>query len=129
MLLMFSLAATALCYAEGDNYDTLANWGVRIAVPDNKTAILKDNEYYIYAQEEGSIPYVMLTTYRYGSEEEFIPAFTEFMQGQYSDLTVTKEAEKKQIGEKTCYEIDYGYKVSGYDVTDYNGPQKLDQGF
>ena len=62
LMLMTGLGVNAFA---GDNYDTLADWEIRIAVPDDTTAVLKGNEYYIYAQHEGSIPYVMLRPYRY----------------------------------------------------------------
>lgn len=118
LLLVFSLALSPVCYAAGDNYDTLTNWDIKIAVPDGATAVLKGDAYYIYAQRSGSIPYVMLMTYRYDSETKFIPDFTKYMQTQYKDLTITSEAEQKTIGDKLCYEIDYAYTVSGYTVND-----------
>ena len=118
LLLVFSLVLSPLGYAAGDNYDTLADWNIKIAVPDGVTAVLKGNEYYLYAQKAGSIPYVMLTTFRFDSEAKFIPAFTEYMQKQHADLQVTDEARKVTVGDKSGYEIDYAYKVSGYDVKD-----------
>ena len=118
LLLVFSLVLSPLGYAAGDNYDTLADWNIKIAVPDGVTAVLKGNEYYLYAQKAGSIPYVMLTTFRFDSEAKFIPAFTEYMQKQHADLQVTDEARKVIVGDKSGYEIDYAYKVSGYDVKD-----------
>ena len=117
-VLLLSLLFPSFCFAEGGNYDTLADWNIRIAVPDNATAVLKGSEYYIYAQRNGYIPYVMLKAYRYESEEAFLTDFTEYMKGQYSDLKVSSEAERKLFGNKKCYEIDYTYTVSGYDVTD-----------
>ena len=118
LVLVFSLALTPLCYAAEANTDTLADWDVRVTVPEGCEAVLKGREYYIYAQKTGSIPCVMLTTYKYDSEEAFIPDFTAYMQRQYADLEVTAEAERKSIGGKACYEIDYGYTVSGYEVRD-----------
>ena len=100
-ILVFSMMFSSVCYAAGDNYDTLADWNIKIAVPDDTTAVLKGNEYYIYAQSVGSIPYVMLTTYKYDSEEKFIPDFTAYMLKQHSDLKVTAEAERKTIPGKT----------------------------
>ena len=64
LVLALILLLAPFGFAAGENYDTLADWNIRIAVPDNTTAVLKGSEYYIYAQKEGSIPYVMLTTYR-----------------------------------------------------------------
>ena len=101
-----------------DDTDTISNWNIRISVPEGKTGVLKGSEYYIYGQHEGSIPYVMLRVYRYDNAEKFITDFTQYMQQQYSDLRVTSSAEQKTIGNKRCYEIDYGYTVSGYEVKD-----------
>ena len=114
IILILSLTPVALA----DNTDTISNWDIRISVPEGKTAVLKGSEYYIYGQHEGSIPYVMLRTYRYDSAEKFITDFTQYMQQQYTDLRVTAPAEQKTIGNKRCYEIDYGYTVSGYEVKD-----------
>ena len=104
--------------AEGENYDTPADWNVRIAVPEGTTAVLQGSEYYLYAQQEGSIPYVMLKTYRANDAAAFLDEFTAFMRKQYPDLKVTSDAHKAAFGERECYEIDYSYQVSGYDVRD-----------
>lgn len=117
LLLVFTLVLAPLCYAE-ENSDTLSDWNIKIVVPEGKTSVLKGSSYYIYAKKTGTIPYVMLTTYRYDSEERFIEDFTAYMAKQYEDLTVTSEAERKTIGDKSCWEIDYGYTVSGYEVKD-----------
>ena len=61
---------------------------------------------------------MMLRPYRYDDPEKFITDFTEYMQGQYTDLTVTSPATRRTIGNKRCWEIDYGYTVRGYDVRD-----------
>ena len=117
-ILVLSVMLSPVCLAAGDNYDTLVNWNIKIAVPDDTTAVLKGNEYYIYAQHEGSIPYVMLRTYAYDDAEVFLSDFTDYMKQQYSDLRVTLDTTQKMIGNKRCYETDYTYKVSGYDVRD-----------
>ena len=114
IILILSLTPVALA----DNTDTISNWNIRISVPEGKTAVLKGSEYYIYGQHEESIPYVMLRTYRYDSAEKFIADFTQYMEQHYPDLRVTAPAEQKTIGNKRCYEIDYVYTVSGYDVKD-----------
>ena len=67
LLMVFTLLLSPVCSAEGVNTDTLAAWDIRVSVPDGKTAVLKGNEYYIYAREDGYIPYVMLATYSYDS--------------------------------------------------------------
>ena len=116
LTIILSLSLTSFAFA--DNTDTISNWNIRISVPEGKTAVLKGSEYYIFGQHEGSIPYVMLRTYRYNNAEEFITDFTEYMRQQYSDLRVISAAEQKTIGNKRCWEIDFGYTVSGYEVKD-----------
>lgn len=117
-MLLLCLMLAPFGSAGGENVDTLKGWNIRIDVPEGATAVLEENEYYIYAQRAGEIPYVMLRTYRYDDETELIKDFTAFMMGQYADLTVTADATKKTFGDKECYEIDYAYTVSDYAVTD-----------
>ena len=116
-MLILPMLFAPLGFAAGD-YDTLADWDLRVAVPDHTTAVLEGNEYYIYAQKEGSIPYVMIRTYGYDSEETFLADFTEYMRGRYSDLQVTADGLVRMVGNKTCRETDYSYQVSGYQVRD-----------
>ena len=118
LILMLSMLLSTACFADEGNYDTLADWNIKVAVPDGATAVLKGNSYYIYAKKTGYIPYVMITTYKYDSADKFISDFTAYMQKQYSDLKVTSEAAEKTIGGRDCTEIDYSYKVSGYEVKD-----------
>lgn len=101
-----------------ENTDTLANWNLKIAVPDGTSAVLQGDEYYIYAQQEGSIPYVMVRTYRHDDPVAFLDEFTAYMQGQYPDLTVTADIARKTFGDKRCFEIDYSYHVDDYEVRD-----------
>ena len=118
ILLIVSMVFSPLCYAAGSNTDTLVSWGIKITVPDGKTAVLKGDAYYIYGQKEGYIPYVMLVPYKYSSAEKFLSDFTDYMKGIHSDLKVTAKTAERTIGDKDCYEIDYSYKLSGYDLTD-----------
>ena len=118
LILLLCLMPASVSFAAEENYDTLANWNLRIHVPDGTVAVLEGSEYYIYAQRAGEIPYVMVRTYRYDDAIALIDDFTAYMQKQYADLTVTADATKKTIGDKSCYEIDYSYTVSGYDVRD-----------
>ena len=103
-----------------DNYDTMADWDLKIAVPDGAEGVYdgSDGCYYIYTQNPDSIPYVMVTTYAYDSVDEFIPEFTAYMQSIYSDLQVTREAAPATIGGTEGVEIEYGYTISDYDATD-----------
>ena len=117
LLLALALMLAPAAWAE-ENYDTLADWDIRVKVPDGKTAVLQGGEYYIYAGAEGYIPYVMLRAYRYDSAEGFLADFTDYMRGEYDDLTVTQEATPVTIGDKSGFEIIYFYKLSGYEVKD-----------
>ena len=119
LLIIIAMMFPGSGFGASDNYDTLSDWDIRVKVPENTTAVLNGGNYYIYAGRSGSIPYVMLRAYSgYASEKEFITAFTEYMAGQYSDLEVLEDAREIMIGERTCYEIDYGYKISNYDALD-----------
>ena len=119
-VLMIALALPTLCLAAEVDYDTLADWDIRIAVPEGIVAVLDggDDCYYLYADEDGSIPYVLVTVYNYDDLEEFIDDFTDYMRSGYDDLEVTAEAEPATVGDKEGVEIDYGYTVSGYEVVD-----------
>ncbi len=116
-LLLICMVFSSVSWAE-EHYDTLVNWNVRIAVPEGATAVLEGNEYYIYAGQAGSIPYVMVRIYRVDDAEAFLKDFTAYMRTQYADLKVTADAGRKTIGDKDCFEIDYSYSVSGYEVRD-----------
>ena len=117
-MLLLCLLLVPVGYAEEENIDTLTGWNIKIVVPDGTTAVLEENEYYIYARRAGEIPYVMVRTYRYDDETELIRDFTAYMKEQYADLKVTADAAKKTVGDKECYEIDYAYTVSDYEVRD-----------
>ena len=120
-ILIFSLILCPPASAQ-DNCDTLADWEIRVAVPDEAAAaVLQGNSYYIYAQQEGYIPYVMLmATSRFASEEEFIDYLNDSMADQYRNQSfqITSPAELKTVGDRLCYEVDYAYTISGYDAVD-----------
>ncbi|MCR5575588.1 MAG: hypothetical protein K6F56_01115 [Oscillospiraceae bacterium] len=119
LLLVFAMVLSPVCYAAGENTDTLVDWDIRVTVPDGVTAVLEGNEYYIYAEEADYIPYVMLTTYDYDSSaEDFVPVFTKYMKRTYKDLKVNSKAKGVSYGDKSGWEIEYGYTVSGYAIRD-----------
>ena len=117
-VLLFCAALFPACAAAEGNPGAPSDWNVRIAVPEGTTAVLKGSEYYIYAGEENSIPYVMLTTYPYDDALTLLNDFTGFMRQQNPDLEVTADAAGKTFGDKQCFEIDYSYQVSGYEIRD-----------
>ena len=108
----------ACCSFGAETDDPLPGLNIRVALPEGASAALKGNEYYIYLQEEDSIPYIMLRSYRYDDSAAFLDQFTAFMKEQYPDLEVTEEISEKEIGGKQCREISYSYQVSGYEVRD-----------
>lgn len=123
MAIVFLLAAAGVSFAEEPEYDTLADWNIKIAVPDNTMAALSsDGNYYIFTQAYDSIPYVMLRVYDdYTDELDFIDGyFTDFMKRQYPDLRVTREAEMVTVGDLWLpfYEIDYEYSIQEYTAQD-----------
>ena len=130
MAFIFLLAAAGMSFADEPEYDTLADWNIKVAVPDNTIAkfivenhyISDDGNYYIYTQEYNSIPYVMLRVYEgYEDELDFIDGyFTDFMKKQYPDLRITKEAQIVSVGALglSFYEIDYEYSIQEYTARD-----------
>ena len=118
LVLLVTLLQAGACSGEGESRGTPGLLNIQIPVPEGTTASVEGSEYYLYAGEKGSIPYVMLRTYQGDDGAAFLEAFTEFMKGQYADLTVTQEICGKRIGDRDCHETGYRYKVSGYDVTD-----------
>ena len=77
LILVLSLLFSPAASAAGGNTDTLGDWNIRIAVPDQAAAaVLEGSTYYIYAQKEGYIPYVMLmATDRFDNEDAFIDEY------------------------------------------------------
>lgn len=118
MVLVFAMLLSAAAFAAGPNSDTLVNWDITITSPEDTTAVLKGNNYYIYPQTEGYIPYVMVTVYNLvrDTDKAFFDEFTDYMSGEYSDLKVTAGPEQKMIGDKACSECDYSYTISGGNV-------------
>ena len=118
LVLLFTLLLSPASLAAWDNTDTLVNWDIRIAVPDGATAVLENSSYYIYADEEGYLPYVMLTTYTRDSARDFLDEFTDYMRTQYADFRTTSPVTAKTVGDKACWEVDYTYSISGYEARD-----------
>lgn len=118
--LIFMVSALSGC-ASADaaaGQDAVTFMNVSIPVPEGAKAALQGNEYYLYAGQENSIPYVMLKTYKGEDAAAFLAEFTSFMQQQYADLTVTLDIRQVEIGKSVCHETAYSYQVSGYDVAD-----------
>ena len=116
--------------AEDDfNYDTLADWDIRIDVPANTVATLSDDgNYYIYTQDYGSIPYVLVRAYTdFEDEDDFVNGyFTDYMAENYDDLEIVLGLQPIVVGNRDYYSIQYGYTVQGYDVTDIRFIKTID---
>lgn len=125
------ISSSPVCAAaeEDFNYDTLADWDIKIDVPPNTVAALSsDGNYYIYTQDYESIPYVLVRAYTdYADEDDFINGyFTDYMAEGYDDLEVVQEFQPVSIGDRDYYAIQYGYTVQGYDVTDIRFVKTVD---
>lgn len=122
LFLAVSLLLSPAASAAGSNTDTLADWDVRITVPDDAAAaVLRGNTYYIYAQSEGYIPYVMLmATSEFDSEGAYIDYMNEYMADHYGqqNFEISAPAELKTFGDRLCYEVDYTYTISGLEALD-----------
>jgi hypothetical protein len=119
LLLVFVMALSPVCYAAGENTDTLVDWGIRVTVPDGASAVLDDNEYYIYAGKEGYLPYIRLTSSAsYNSVDALLAELTDYLLNEYEDFKVAKTVREVTIGDKHGYEIVYTYTISGHDVRD-----------
>ena len=102
--------------AAGD-LTALDDLGISIAVTEYQKISQTDGFVYIYTQEPDSIPYVILGKYEMEAED-FASQFTDYMQGEYSDLQIAEEESKVKLGERTFSKIQYSYGVSGYQVED-----------
>lgn len=91
--------------------------GISITVSDYRSIAQEDGFVYIYTMEENSIPYVIIGGYE-GRMDDFAGAFTEYMRGEYSDLSVVLPTETVTICGKDFSKIVYSYSVSGYTVRD-----------
>ena len=120
LILVFAMLMSSAAFAAGTNSDTLVNWDIKIFTPDDATAVLKGNWYYIYTEQEGRIPYVMVSVFNLtrDTDKAFFDELTESMKSDYPDLKLASDVEQKTIGGKKCSELDYSYQVSGYDVKD-----------
>lgn len=113
LILVLSMLLSPLSCAADYDYNTLADWEIKVAVPDNATAVLKGSEYYLYARTVGSIPYVMLRTYNFDSAQQFLTEFIAARQKERADLELSSDIEMVTVGNKLGYEVDYNYSVSG----------------
>ena len=106
---------------EDDNSTTLADWNIKVPIPDSSTSILDGStgEFYIYPMGQEGIPYVMIMPfdYSYGGEA-FLQNFKDYMLSIYPDLQVTEDIHEMEIGQYGCWQTRYEYAISGYRAQD-----------
>ena len=106
---------------EDDNSTTIADWNIKVPIPDGGTGILDGNtgEFYIHPSGQDGIPYVMILPfdYSYGGEA-FLNSFTDNMLSHYPDLQVTEDIHEIKIGQYDCWQTRYEYTISGYKAQD-----------
>lgn len=91
--------------------------GISVTVSDYLSIVQEDGFVYIYTMETDSIPYVIVGGYE-GQMDDFAGAFTEYMKGEYSDLSVVSPAETVTIQGRDFSKIVYSYTISGYAAQD-----------
>lgn len=128
VIMIVSLLFSGMVFASELEYDTFPDWQIQIPVPDDLPAVLDGGDYYIYTQNAGSIPYVMIHVYEgYEDESDFIDGFfTDLMAEKYSDLEIVNPLSPINIEGRDYYEIDYGYTVEGYMVQDRRVVKTID---
>ncbi|MDO4798662.1 MAG: hypothetical protein Q4A01_11670 [Coriobacteriales bacterium] len=100
------------------NVDNLVNWGIKIAVPEGATGVLKGNEYYIYTTKK-SFPYVLTCVYNMDKTgDEFISEFTDYMKSEHKDLKVAEKPAATKIGDKNGVKTVYTYEIEGHPARD-----------
>ena len=72
---------------------------------------------YIYTQESGTIPYVIVGCYNVAAED-FTDQFTQYMGQEYSDLQVTSQESMITLKDREFSSIQYSYNVGGYVIQD-----------
>ena len=106
---------------EDDNSTTIADWNIKVPIPDGGTGILDGNtgEFYIHPSGQDGIPYVMILPfdYSYGGEA-FLNSFKDNMLSHYPDLQVTEDIHEIKIGQYDCWQTRYEYTISGYKAQD-----------
>ncbi len=104
--------------SKSTNIDDLASWGIKIAVPDGATGVLRGNEYYVYTTKK-SFPYVLVCVYNMDKTgEDFLKEFTDYMKKQHKDLKVTSEPKAAKIGDKSGVKTVYTYEIEGHPARD-----------
>ncbi|MDO4344531.1 MAG: hypothetical protein Q4C50_06970 [Eubacteriales bacterium] len=95
----------------------LDDQGISVQLSEYTSIYQEDGFVYVYMDEEGYIPYVIIGYYDTDTAD-FADQFTEYMRDSHSDLQVTAEAATVNLGGRSFTQVVYAYAVSGYTVRD-----------
>ena len=111
------IAAPAAGITASPEAVALDDLGISI-VPGSYISIEQtDGFVYVYTQESGTIPYVIVGYYNI-TAEDFTNQFTQYMAQEYSDLQVTSQESMITLNDREFSCIVYSYNVGGYVVQD-----------
>ena len=111
------IAAPAAGITASPEAVALDDLGISI-VPGSYISIEQtDGFVYVYTQESGTIPYVIVGYYNI-TAEDFTNQFTQYMAQEYSDLQVTSQESMITLNDREFSGIVYSYNVGGYVVQD-----------
>ena len=109
------IAAPAAGITASPEAVALDDLGISI-VPSSYISIEQtDGFVYVYTQESGTIPYVIVGYYNI-TAEDFTNQFTQYMAQEYSDLQVTSQESMITLNDREFSGIVYSYNVGGYQL-------------
>ena len=111
------IAAPAAGIAASSEAIALDDLGISIAPGSYISIEQTDGFVYVYTQESGTIPYVIVGCYNI-TAEDFTDQFTQYMAQEYSDLQVTSQESMITLNDREFSCIVYSYNVGGYVVQD-----------
>ena len=111
------IAAPAAGITASSEAIALDDLGISIAPGSYISIEQTDGFVYVYTQESGTIPYVIVGYYNI-TAEDFTDQFTQYMAQEYSDLQVTSQESMITLNDREFSGIVYSYHVGGYVVQD-----------
>ena len=111
------IAAPAAGITASSEAIALDDLGISIAPGSYISIEQTDGFVYVYTQESGTIPYVIVGCYNI-TAEDFTDQFTQYMAQEYSDLQVTSQESMITLNDREFSCIVYSYNVGGYVVQD-----------
>ena len=111
------IAAPAAGITASSEAIALDDLGISIAPGSYISIEQTDGFVYVYTQESGTIPYVIVGCYNIIAED-FTDQFTQYMAQEYSDLQVTSQESMITLNDREFSGIAYSYHVGGYVVQD-----------